>query len=74
MAKKKITKKDEPKVVHKHLDELPVGDFKVSSGWVFEEAELLARAPITELNESFGNGELNVLRDKINEVIKRINE
>lgn len=31
------------------------------------------RHAISEVTESFGNGEVNILRDKINEIIRAIN-
>jgi len=40
---------------------------------VVEEAPVAACPVVLPIEESFGNGSLNVLRDKINEVIAIIN-
>jgi predicted membrane protein len=58
MRKKKIVESEEPKEVKEEVMEI-----HVSSGWV---------GCIEPLTQEFGNGDLNVLRDKINEIIKVI--
>ena len=35
--------------------------------------EVVTIDPIKEITDVFGNGDLNILKDKINEIIKRIN-
>lgn len=73
---KKITKKEVRKEVSRPIGMSGLAVGTATEGFCGEDCNCTdtpTKVAISEITESFGNGELNLLKDKINEIIKRIN-